>query len=458
MSWVSQLRAAARRGGRAVRDASPRTILLIGFAVFVMYAFPGYMSNDSCDQLLDARGHAFSDAHPPVMAAEWLILDAIIAGPILMLLVQGVLFLGGLHGVLRRVMAPRAAALTAVLVLLFPPVLTTMAVIWKDSQMAAYLVAGAALLLSPRRGIRVLGLGVTALGCAFRHNAFAAAVPLIGLLFVWRPGARWWKRYLISSAAGLLVFGGASGLNTVLTVHHVAVVDSLALADIAGVLNYTRDRSDDDLREVLRGVPISEQTHIQAHTRELFSPRSAMALFYGDRPVFALPQPQHHEAIVRAWRELVFGDPRAYFAYRGTGFQELLGMSDTDLWLPVWGQFLGYPELRTLVHHNAALSEFQSAALPAMLWTAFDIALFRPYIYALLALLLLVTCCRDRLSLGLLGSGLLYELSFFPAANTVDFRYSHWMIACTCLATVVLFGQRWRAGRAEIAAVAPEAG
>src|SRR4051812_32316639 len=138
MLVANQVRTAAARCGRAIRSTSPTVILLVGFALFVFYAFPGYMSNDSCDQLLDARGQAFSDAHPPVMAAEWLILDMIIAGPVLMLLVQGALFLGGLASLLRHVLAPRAAALAAVLILLFPPVMTTMAVIWKDSQMAAF--------------------------------------------------------------------------------------------------------------------------------------------------------------------------------------------------------------------------------------------------------------------------------------------------------------------------------
>lgn len=410
--------------------------------MFVLYAFPGYMSNDSVDQLLDARARYFSDAHPPIMAAEWFLLDAIVAGPVLMLLVQGALFLAGLALVLRRFTSPRAAALLAVALLLFPPVLTTMAVIWKDSQMAAYLLAGAGAILSPRRGVRVLGLVLLTLGSAFRHNAFAASVPLIGLVFVWRPELRWWKRYALSGAAAALSVMTAFGLNRMLTRHHVSVWDNVALADIAGVLNYSRDRSDAELRETLRGTPLPDDTNIQAHARRLFSPRSAMALIYSDKPLFALPGPSNHEAIARAWRELVLGDWRAYLDYRIAGFRELLGLSREELWLPVWYLFLGYPELRKLVHHNAAQSGFQALVVPALGWVANGTPLFRPYLYAVLAIALLLVCARDRVTIGLLISGLLYELSYFPAANTVDFRYSHWMIACTTLATVVLFLRR----------------
>src|SRR6185436_13107297 len=104
-------------------------------------------------------------------------------GPLLMLLLQGALFIFGLYGLLGRRMAPRPAAWLAVLITLYPPVLTTMGVIWKDSQMAAYIIAGTGAMLSERRRVQLFGLALITLGCAFRHNAFAATVPIIGLLF-----------------------------------------------------------------------------------------------------------------------------------------------------------------------------------------------------------------------------------------------------------------------------------
>ena len=60
-------------------------------------------------------------------------------------------------------------------------------------------------------------------------------------------------------------------------------------------------------------------------------------------------------------------------------------------------------------------------------------------------LAVLVLCCRDRLTLGLLASGVLYELSYFPVGPNPDYRYSHWMIAATTLACVILFVRRLRA-------------
>jgi hypothetical protein len=70
--------------------------------------------------------------------------------------------------------------------------------------------------------------------------------------------------------------------------------------------------------------------------------------------------------------------------------------------------------------------------------------LFHPWIYAVIGLLLLALCVRDRLTAALITSGLLYELSYFPVGADPDYRYSHWMITSVVIATVILFVQRLR--------------
>src|ERR1043165_4854513 len=120
---IPAVRSAASSAWAAIRGARPPVILAIGFAVFVAYAFPGYMSSDSVLQLFEARTAGFTNAHPPAMAAEWRILELFITGPILMLLRRGGLCLGGLYSLLPHPLAPRAAAVAAVCLLLFPPVM-----------------------------------------------------------------------------------------------------------------------------------------------------------------------------------------------------------------------------------------------------------------------------------------------------------------------------------------------
>jgi len=96
------------------RDLSPHIVLAIGFAAFLLWAYPGYMSTDSVVQLQEARAVKFSDGNPPSMALIWAFLDRIVSGPLLMLLLQGVVFLGGLYALLQRFLSQRAAAWTAV--------------------------------------------------------------------------------------------------------------------------------------------------------------------------------------------------------------------------------------------------------------------------------------------------------------------------------------------------------
>ena len=114
---------------RVLRSLSPRAVLLVAFGGFLLYGFPGYMSSDSVLQLTEARTGHFSDGNPPLMAAEWWVLDKIICGPVLMLALQGALLLGGLYVLLRRFLDAKPAAWTAGAILLFPPVLVTMAVL-----------------------------------------------------------------------------------------------------------------------------------------------------------------------------------------------------------------------------------------------------------------------------------------------------------------------------------------
>lgn len=447
MATWSTLRTGGSTVWGAVRGASPHAILAIGFGLFLVYAFPGYMSSDSVNQIIEARTAVFSNAHPPIMAAEWRVLEVFVSGPILMLLLQGGLFLAGLYALLCHCLVPRRAAAAAVALLLFPPILTTMAVIWKDSQMATYLVAGIAALLSSRRWCRVAGLVLMSAACAFRYNGAAAVLPLVGLLFAWRPGQRWWMRYPIAAAAFVAAVAVAFGVNRMLTVQPRFL--SPAFTDIVGVLYYEDHRSDEDLREVLRGTPLRVTTGIHERARSLYWARTSWQVTRGDDRLFDDPTtPEQVAALSRAWKELVLGDPYAYLTHRRGVFEELLGLSDAPLWGPVYAAFVESADQATWIDHNAVPSRLQSMVSRELGDLASSTPLFRPYMYAAIALALLLLCCRDRLTFALLTSGILYELGYFPTVSTPDVRYSHWMITCTCTAALLLFVQRYRTGRA----------
>ncbi|MEP6859975.1 MAG: hypothetical protein ABJE66_05105 [Deltaproteobacteria bacterium] len=426
---------------RFVRALSPRGILGAAFALFVIYGFPGYMSNDSMVQLTEARSGHFSDGNPPLMAAEWWLLDRIISGPVLMLLLQGALMLGGLYVLFRRLVIDKTAAWIAGAIFVFPPVMVTMAVIWKDSQMAAYLVAGAAALIQPRLRTRLIGVALLVAACSLRHNAVAAVAPLIAVLFEWRQGMRWTKRLAIVGALAVVVGLAGFGITRFLAGKHVRLTPMYN--DIVGVIAYTDHRTDADLREVLRGVPLAIDKYYQPQAELLVGMNHGWLVMNGPDPFFVPPKNEEQwDATVRAWKELVFDDPHAYFLFHTYQLSRLLHWPDDDLPGAVWNLFVEAQEQTAWVDHTATYSRAQ-LVLGFDLFYGLDrnTSLFHPWIYAVLALLL-IPLCRTGLPFALFTSGLLYELSFFPVGVEPEYRYSHWMVLATAIGACVLFIQR----------------
>jgi hypothetical protein len=64
---------------------------------------------------------------------------------------------------------------------------------------------------------------------------------------------------------------------------------------------------------------------------------------------------------------------------------------------------------------------------------------FWPMLYFVLAIGLLVILWRDPLQRGLLVGALGYELALMFLAPGAEYRYSHWMVTCVVIATVVRF-------------------
>jgi hypothetical protein len=432
-SWLAQ-----------ARELRPRTVLTIGYVALLVYGFPGYMSTDSVVQLVEARKLRFTDGHPPLMAAEWAVLEKFFTGPILMLLLQGALFLGGLYLLFQRIVRPNAAAWLATAVLVFPPVLLPMAVIWKDSQMAAYLVMGAALLLHPRLRLRIVGLVCLFVACALRHNAFAAVVPLVFCLFEWRAGIRWWKRIVVVGGATVLLLAAAYGVSRLLTSQHIKLTP--VFQDIVGVMARTDEKPDAQWVEILRGTPLVGTTEIQERARKLHAKNGAYHIVQGQNRLFDNPStPEHWDALSRVWKELVLEDPGAYLLSHWDKLAVLLGLGlDPIAPHPVWNLFLEDNDTILEINHGATWSRLQYQLGEGFKWLHEHTSLFAPYIYALLALILLAVCARDRVTIAFFTSGLLYELSFFPVGANPDYRYSHWMITSCCIAIAILFIHRRR--------------
>ena len=158
---------------------SARGILIAGYLVFLLYAYPGFLSWDAMTQLAQARRDVYSDDHPPAMAVLWHVLEHVLRGPLPMFLLGSVPFVVATHRLFATRMTVRAAAVAATLVLWFPPVGSVLAAIYKDTLMASLLMA-AVPLFTTRRNAAALAL--TCAATAMRYNALAATLPIVLLL------------------------------------------------------------------------------------------------------------------------------------------------------------------------------------------------------------------------------------------------------------------------------------
>lgn len=435
---------------RLARD--PRCVLVVGWLGFMIYAHPGYMSYDSVMQVREARSGDFSDWHPPVMAQVWRVIDFVIAGPFGMLVLQSTAFLAGAHGIARRFVSRYAAAVLAALLLWFPPVASVLAVIWKDSQMAGFLMLGASLLLSPRRAVRLWGLVALCLATAYRHNALTITLPLIGLLFVWSPRFTGWRRYAIAAAAWLLVtFSARVGSSLIVDRHFDLWHDSLALYDIAGTLHFMAPMSDDELRRQLAGTPLVPPHDLQRAARLEAPDDLFVSLGKSTWALFRAPtNDAERAAIGTAWRNIVLGNPLAFLQYRLAAAKVILQMAGTEGFpIYMWFTDIGQPlesSLRT--QHSASRSSVQAWLQHRMVKAGRSVAV-RVYLYALLAVLLLPLCLRERTLGALVLSGISGEAALLVFSPASDTRYSMWMVLTAAFAAVLLAARRAGARPAE---------
>jgi hypothetical protein len=439
------VRALAMRARGAVRALQPPAILAVGWALGLLYAWPGLMTFDSIVLLHQARDHVYTDGHPPVVAALWGLVDHVVPGSAGMLVLQTAGFVAGMYLVLRRVLSPRRAALAAVAIFLFPPVLCPLSVIWKDCIMAGALVLAIALLIAERRVWRFVGLGLLLLASAVRYNAPAATFAPVVLLFVWPGVSRAVARYAIAAGIWVGLTVGAIAINAALTdIHMHFWQSSLAAFDIAGTLAHVDGSlADHELRETLAGTPLEIDHDLHAAIRTRYAPDDFERLIAGDGRVWNLtiigqtpaPAPQV-EAMTRAFWAVVTEHPGAYLRHRVAVLLATLEITTS----PGVGVITRRGQNRDYLHDlglDPDGTSLQLALEHRFKQLAQRTPLFQPWIYVLLALALLAFA-GTRLEVAVLLSGLGLESSLLLLAPTTDYRYSHWLVVCTLIAGVMV--------------------
>lgn len=192
-----------------LRVARPGVIVAAGWFVFLVYAFPGQMTEESFEYLRQARTPFWAPENPPGTSALWRWLELLVAGPMAMLIVQSAAFAIGAFSILQRALSPVQSAIATALLLIVPPVLVPMSAIWSHSMMAGLLTLGTAALLSERVRIHRAGLAALFVATVVQPSALVATLPLVLGLFHWRPELIGVRRIAVAFAAWCAISGAA---------------------------------------------------------------------------------------------------------------------------------------------------------------------------------------------------------------------------------------------------------
>lgn len=420
-------------------------VILGGLVIVSIYAFPGYIAYDSLDQLRQARAGVMTDWHPPIMSALWGLLDRIVSGALLMLVLQCSLFLGGLYALLRRKLEPTRAVVLTLVIFAMPPVLTMMAVILKDCLMAGALLVGCAGLSSKRRWAQYAALAMFLLAAGLRHNAISVVVPLVALLSPWPASKGPWVRGIVGGVIGLALMGSAMLINKGLTdVQSHPFQGMLAPMDIVNTVALAPDLSDDEVRELMPGITFARASGLQEHARSLFNIYALPQNFaQGEGRFYDGPTTDEGRADVsHAWWSLVTTYPGAYLTARFQMMRELIGLTDAK-YTPVYEVRNEAAMLKANGEPAVERNVVQRWLAKKMIRLGRSSLLFRPYLYLLLCIGLLVQLRRDRVMVALLLSGLSYLALDVIAIPGPDIRYLWWLMVVTLIAVAVrLFARR----------------
>lgn len=428
---------------RSIAVTPPRVAALrVGVAVAVLLAgalalfWPGYVTYDGVAQYGQALSGEYDDWHPPAMARLWSLFGAGGAAP--MLALQMALYWAGLGtlAIALTLRQRRYAAFAVLLLAVWPPLLGWQAVVIKDAQMLAALLAGVGAIgwfrLRGRRvpiGAWLIAAALFAYALLVRANAVFAVIPLVVALMRWP--RRIPLRIALALGGILLAIGVAGPINhRLLGGTSSGVERTQALYDLAGVAVRTgdplpglSDRTIATLRA--RGCvraffwdPLGEPSHCA----------DAMASLHA-MPVGTL---------YRTWATAIVRHPLAYAAHR------LAHLNSTERWLvPVHWIGAAPPEADeandlALRDPGRAGKRWQRLAATMVEWPS-----TWPVVWALLALFGLIEAGERRDGAGQLAAALfvsagVQEASFAVVSIASDLRYHLWAMAATAIGWILL--------------------
>jgi len=405
-------------------------LFILGFVLLAVLLYPGFISPDSKRQILEGRSGVYGDWHPPVVTFLWSIADRFfIAGTFGILLLHLSLFWWGLCSFTTGLWSSKGRWLPF-LICFYPPIFGIEGAIWKDLLMVGALaVALATMKKPPSKKWSAVFWAAIFVGTASRYNAWVAAIPLI---FIWAHRWKRWRRLGMTAAMSIVLLVTTVLANSLLADKKEQPWQSLAIHDVFGVAAATN--------QPLKPAWCSE---CPTYSAEKIGTHHQAFWWEGTLRKIKVRLPESKadlDALRSQWKEMVFSNPGGYLRHRSDTFFFMLAIT-MDPWGATYYQLPKRKHIFRQLNHNHQLNLVQTK-IQSWLYEVRTSLFFRPWIYLLLALILLVVNWRWRLGRGeitaLLLSGVGCELSLFIMAPSSDYRYSLWLIITTVIAGAVM--------------------
>lgn len=414
------------------------------FISIILIITPGFASNDSTDQYLQAIGSKpLNDWHPIGMTLMWRFLLTITAwkGSLvalqLLLLIIGLFFLSVSFFHQTK---SRRISLIPILILLLPNVIGLIGYNWKDVQLAAALTLSSCLLytvsiMKLSKTIRLTLVAAALLSCAYtltlRTNAIFAALPIIyyATRLIYRTKA-YWKLAMAALGITLLCMLPFLLLTKLADPAKGRIETSMMALDVVNITSPESIRKADLPIPLKNGLlRMSKCTHFGSGLNLNFF---ACESNFSDTSVYI----KHHSTLKEYWLDVVKRNPRSYLLFKLESFMIFA-------FPPQNSQYIIDPHGNRFIDEGNVDSHVAGATQAYTINFGYSTAsfLFKAWFYILTAIVLLLLSKKypDKRFIQVLAiSSLLYIASFAPSSVTPDYRYILWPVLAIFIAVSIM--------------------
>ncbi|MCX2532817.1 hypothetical protein OQ486_04885 [Plesiomonas shigelloides] len=450
---------------------------LFAFYFVVHHFYPGAMSPDSFNILSQVRTNNISDAFPIFNIFLWRLLEQYtVQGPAGILIFNVLLYYAGVFMVFYSLAKKHLilSSIACALFVFFPPIIGVLGAVWSDITLSSLLIflfglsvfsgfraRSDTLCKLAKVFVAIFGLVIAFAAISTRHNAAAAVIPIVFLLFysllsnktytsLFELFRRLFLLFLMATVVTMGLFVASKYINNKYTVEKKHFWRVTLLFDIAGISCKTKTDYLSAILESGQGLD---------NICGLYTPKSYIPLVVGEQiheldPTIRFKGvplrirfggDEINEILFNHWIRVIIDNPMAYFSHRADFFLALTTKRFGALWAPVFDAIYSN-DFGILVRDKVdsiLFDEIRSLSINSMIFVpiVYFILASAVFLISFVAILKKNSHCNVRLVIFALSaslSGLFHLLGVSVFAVSSDFRYSHWLIVSALISVVLL--------------------